>query len=78
MRDFRRLEAAWAEVGITPDKKAAFYCGTGWRGSEAFMCAWLMGWPRIAVYDGGWFDWSIDEERPLETGIPDVVPRAFS
>jgi thiosulfate/3-mercaptopyruvate sulfurtransferase len=78
MRDHRRIEAAWREVGITRDKRAAFYCGTGWRGSEAFMCAWLMGWPRIAVYDGGWFDWSIDEERPLETGIPDTVPKAFA
>jgi thiosulfate/3-mercaptopyruvate sulfurtransferase len=78
MRDFRRIEDSWREVGITPDKRAAFYCGTGWRGAEAFMCAWLMGWPRIAVYDGGWFDWSIDEERPLETGIPETVPQAFA
>jgi molybdopterin synthase sulfurtransferase len=25
-----------------------------------------MGWPRIAVYDGGWFEWSKD---PLENSI---------
>jgi len=78
MRDFRRIESLWRETGVTSDKRVAFYCGTGWRGAEAFMCAWLMGWPRIAVYDGGWFDWSIDEERPLETGVPDDVPRAFA
>ena len=44
------------------------YCGTGWRGSEAFFNAWLMGWPRVAVYDGGWFEWSRDPANPVETG----------
>ena len=71
MREYHEIEALWAEAGITPDKHNAFYCGTGWRGSEAFFNAWLMGWPRIAVYDGGWFEWSNDETNPYETGIPD-------
>jgi rhodanese-related sulfurtransferase len=35
-----------------------FYCGTGWRASLAFFYAWLMGWEQIAVFDGGWFEWS--------------------
>jgi len=30
-----------------------------------------MGWPRISVYDGGWFEWSSDPENPVETGIPE-------
>lgn len=61
----------WAEVGITPDKHCVFYCGTGWRGSEAFYNAWLMGWPRVSVYDGGWFEWSNDADNPYETGMPE-------
>jgi len=61
----------WAEVGITPDKHCAFYCGTGWRGSEAFFNAWLMGWPQVSVFDGGWFEWSNDPNNPYETGIPE-------
>lgn len=60
----------WKDVGITPDKHCAFYCGTGWRGSEAFFNAWLMGWPRVSVFDGGWFEWSNDPDNPYETGIP--------
>jgi thiosulfate/3-mercaptopyruvate sulfurtransferase len=48
-----------------------FYCGTGWRGSEAFYNAWLMGFPRISVYDGGWYEWSNDPGNPTETGIPE-------
>jgi thiosulfate/3-mercaptopyruvate sulfurtransferase len=33
-----------------------------------------MGWPRIAVYDGGWFEWSQDPIRnPIEVGEPVAV-----
>ena len=63
----------WAQAGISPDKHNAFYCGTGWRGSEAFFNAWLMGWPRISVFDGGWFEWSNDNKNPYETGVPKRV-----
>ncbi|MFQ5551541.1 MAG: sulfurtransferase, partial [Gemmatimonadales bacterium] len=37
MRDFNEIAANWESAGITPDKKIAFYCGTGWRASEAFF-----------------------------------------
>ena len=69
-REFHEIVEQWEKVGITPDKHLAFYCGTGWRGSEAFYNAWLMGWPRVSVYDGGWFEWSNDLKNPYETGIP--------
>ena len=71
MREYHEVEAKWREGGIVPDKRIAFYCGTGWRGSEAFMNAYLMGWPHIAVYDGGWFEWSSDPDNPIATGDPD-------
>lgn len=69
-REFPEIAAKWAEEGITPDKHVAFYCGTGWRGSEAFMNAYLMGWPTISVYDGGWYEWSNHSETPIATGVP--------
>jgi thiosulfate/3-mercaptopyruvate sulfurtransferase len=68
-REYQEIEKMWAESGITPDKHNAFYCGTGWRGSEAFFNAWLMGWQHISVFDGGWFEWSNEGNR-YETGIP--------
>ena len=58
MRPYPEIAANWAEAGITPDKWVAFYCGTGWRASETWFYAYLMGWRRIAVYDGGWLEWS--------------------
>ncbi len=70
IREEQEVVEIWKEVGITPDKHLAFYCGTGWRGSEAFYNAWLMSWPRVSVFDGGWFEWSNDSKNPYETGIP--------
>lgn len=70
IREPREVAEIWKDAGITPDKHLAFYCGTGWRGSEAFFNAWLMGWPRVSVFDGGWFEWSNDPDNPVETGIP--------
>ncbi len=71
-REFGEIVASWGKVGVTPDKRNAFYCGTGWRGSEAFFNAWLLGWPRVSVFDGGWLEWSNDAENPVETGIPEA------
>jgi len=68
--EYHEIEKLWRSSGLTPDKRLAFYCGTGWRGSEAFYNAWLMGWPDVAVFDGGWFEWSNDPNNPFETGEP--------
>jgi len=70
MRSYREIESVWRDEGITPDHRVIFYCGTGWRASEAFFCAYLMGWPDISIYDGGWAEWSLDESRQIEVGIP--------
>jgi molybdopterin synthase sulfurtransferase len=67
-REAGEVEGAWAGAGIVRDKHIAFYCGTGWRASEAFMNAWLMGWPRVAIYDGGWYEWSRDPANPVAVG----------
>jgi thiosulfate/3-mercaptopyruvate sulfurtransferase len=71
MRAYPEIAANWLEAGITPDKRVAFYCGTGWRASETWFYAYLMGWQNIAVYDGGWFEWSKDPiNNPIEVGEP--------
>jgi thiosulfate/3-mercaptopyruvate sulfurtransferase len=72
MRPYPEIAANWAEAGITPDKRVSFYCGTGWRASETWFYAWVQGWERISVYDGGWFEWSADPvSNPIEIGVPD-------
>jgi len=75
MRPYPEIAANWAQAGITSDKWVAFYCGTGWRASETWFYAWIQGWPRIAVYDGGWFEWSQDPvNNPIEVGLLDGDP----
>lgn len=69
-REYGEIVEIWKEVGVVPEKHNAFYCGTGWRGSEAWLNAWLLGWPRVSVFDGGWYEWSTDDNNPTETGIP--------
>ncbi len=72
MRAYPEIAANWAGAGITPDKWVAFYCGTGWRASETWFYAYVMGWKNIAVYDGGWFEWSKDPlANPIEIGEPE-------
>ncbi len=68
-REYHEIEKMWKEVGITSDKHNSFYCGTGWRGSEAFFNAWLMGWNDISLFDGGWFEW-IKNNLPYDIGVP--------
>lgn len=68
MRAYPEIAADWGTAGITSDQRVAFYCGTGWRASEAWFAAHLQGWDRVAVYDGGWFEWSRDPRNPIEIG----------
>ena len=70
---YPEIAANWNEAGITPDKWVAFYCGTGWRASETWFYARLMDWPNVAVYDGGWLEWSQNPgQNPIEMGQPEL------
>lgn len=69
-REYGEIIDNWKEAGIDSDKHLAFYCGTGWRGAEAFFNAYLIGYPKVSVFDGGWFEWSSDPNNPIEKGTP--------
>ncbi|MBB3224150.1 sulfurtransferase [Pseudoduganella umbonata] len=69
MRPAGEIAAMWQLGGITANRRIAFYCGTGWRASMAFFYAWLMGWDDIAVFDGGWLEWSSDANAWPECAV---------
>jgi len=70
-REYHEIAEELVNAGVKRENHNAFYCGTGWRGSEAFFNTWLMGWPRVSVFDGGWFEWSNDPRNPVERGAKD-------
>jgi thiosulfate/3-mercaptopyruvate sulfurtransferase len=65
MKPAATIRRMWHAAGIHGDRRTVFFCGTGWRASLAFFYAWLMGWEHIAVYDGGWCEWSRDGANPV-------------
>jgi thiosulfate/3-mercaptopyruvate sulfurtransferase len=65
MKPAADIARMWGSSGIHPGRQTVFYCGTGWRASLAFFYAWLMGWERIGVYDGGWCEWSRAADNPV-------------
>lgn len=69
MRSAQDITQVWSAAGIHRGQQIAFYCGTGWRASLAFFYAWLMGWEHISVYDGGWYEWSLDPDNPANPVI---------
>jgi thiosulfate/3-mercaptopyruvate sulfurtransferase len=70
MRSYHEISKNWEKRGIKRDQRLTFYCGSGWRASEAFFYAHVLGWKQIGVYDGGWYEWSQDPDNPIESGIP--------
>ena len=69
MRNYHEISEMWEEWGITPNKRVEFHCGTGWRASETWFAAYLMGWNKISMYDGGWFEWIKDDSAPIIRGV---------
>lgn len=65
MKPAADLVRMWGDADIHSGQHTVFYCGTGWRASLVFFYAWLMNWERIAVFDGGWCEWSRDPVNPV-------------
>ena len=53
--------------GITSDKNAVFSCVSGCFGTVLYLGARLLDYPKAAVYDGGWIEWS-QKGYPVEGG----------
>lgn len=66
MRTAADIGTIWHARGLHRERQIIFYCGTGWRASLAFFYAWLMGWKRISVYDGGWLEWSASPHNAVQ------------
>lgn len=59
-----------AESGVTTDNELSFYCGTGWRATIPFLICYENGVENISLYDGGWFQWQMNDDMPVQIGDP--------
>ena len=64
------LATEWADVDFTVDNHLSFYCGTGWRATVPFMIMYQEGYDNISVYDGGWYQWIMKSDYPVQVGDP--------
>ena len=64
------LKEIWADCDFTLDNELAFYCGTGWRACVPFLVLYENGYDNISVYDGGWYEWLMHDDYPVQVGDP--------
>ena len=70
VKELDGLKEVWADCDFTLDNHLSFYCGTGWRATVPFLVLYQEGYDDISVYDGGWYEWQMYDENPVQVGDP--------
>lgn len=64
------LKGYLEESGASLDNELSFYCGTGWRAAIPFLICYENGMTNMTMYDGGWYQWQMDDSLPVQVGDP--------
>jgi len=65
----QELGEMYSALGVTADKKIIVYCGTGQMSSHTyFALKYILGFPSVRNFDGGFNEWSADPKRPVDSG----------
>jgi thiosulfate/3-mercaptopyruvate sulfurtransferase len=72
VKELDGLKAVWEGCNFATDDTdhLSFYCGTGWRATVPFLVLYENGYKNISVYDGGWYEWIMNEDYPVQVGDP--------
>ncbi len=66
-RNLEALKESYASIGATPDKVIYISCGQGLMSSHEYVTLkYVLGFPRVKNYDGGFSEWSAIESLPVE------------
>ena len=61
------IEKALNAAGITPDKEIILYCETSARAGIVYLVLKdILGYPKVRVYDGAFYEWAADQSNPVE------------
>lgn len=64
-----RIRSLAESAGATPDKLVICSCGTGREATNEFITfRWLLGYPRVVIYEGSFTEWVAHPENPVVTG----------
>lgn len=64
------MKELWKDLDFTDVNELSFYCGTGWRASIPFLIMYQNGYTNMSMYDGGWYEWQMDDSLPVQVGDP--------
>lgn len=70
VKDLAGFQEVWKDCDFTLDNHLAFYCGTGWRACPPFLVLYENGYDNISIYDGGWYEWIMHDDYPVQVGDP--------
>lgn len=62
------LKEHWRGLKAKPQDKVITYCGGGYYGAFDLFALYQLGYKRVSLYDGAWYEWISDKTRPVETG----------
>lgn len=65
MRNGNEILKLWKTLGIDPNKKLVFFCGSGWRAGEVLIYSNVLGLTNNSVYSNGWQEWSYYKKYPI-------------
>lgn len=71
MAGIQVLKGFLEESGASLDQELSFYCGTGWRAAVPFLICYENGMTNMTMFDGGWYQWQMDDSLPVQVGDPE-------